>query len=195
MKAAVYLGSRKGLSPEFCENARELGRLLANNGVEVVYGGSRVGTMGALFDGVVEAGGRVTGVFPRNFTGRKEYAKLGVKIFEDGAGYEKYTVIQTDTLAERIRTMETLADVCILLPGSYGSMHEFFSFFEGNELGTFRKPLALLNLNGYYNPLLDLVKNMEDAGFSDKGDLASLIVAGTPAELVKKILHCVQNDS
>jgi len=189
MKAAVYLGSRPGLSPEFCENARELGRLLASNGIEVIYGGSRMGTMGALFDGAVEAGGKITGVFPKNFTGRKEYAELGVQIFEDGAGYGKYTVIQTETLAERIRTMERLADICILLPGSYGSMHEFFSFFEGNELGTFRKPLAILNLNGYYNPILELVKNMEAAGFSDRGDLASLIVADTPAALVKRLLE------
>lgn len=188
MKAAVYLGSRPGSSPEFCESARETGRLFAENGIEVVYGGAKVGSMGALFEGVREGKGKVTGVFPKNFKGRKEYAQKGLDVFQDGEGYEDYKVIETVDLDERIRTIEGLVDVCVLLPGSYGSMHEFFSFFEANVIGTINnKPLAILNLNGYYNPLLELIKNMEDAGFSNTGDLQSLIVADNPADLVSAV--------
>jgi hypothetical protein len=187
MKVAVYLGSRPGCSPDFCENARETGRLFAQNGIEVVYGGAKVGSMGALFEGVREGNGKVIGVFPKNFKGRKEYAKKGLEIFQDGEGYEGYKVIESADLDERIRIIEGLVDVCVLLPGSYGSMHEFFSFFEGKVLGTINKPLAILNLNGYYNALLELIKTMQDAGFSNSGDLQSLIVADNPADLVSAI--------
>ena len=187
MKVAIYLGSRSGNSPEFVRNAFELGKLLAQNGIEVIYGGACVGTMGALFDGVRQGGGRITGVFPRHFAGRKEYASEGRKVFEDGGGYEGYTFVETPSFDERIRKMESLADICVLLPGSYGSMHEFFSFFEGNELGRFSKKMAILNSGGYYTPLLNLIKNMQDAGFSDPDDLQSLIIAETPAELAAKL--------
>lgn len=187
MRAAIYLGSRAGNSPVFCESAAKLGRLLAEKGIGVVYGGARVGTMGALFDGVREGHGKVIGVFPKNFAGRKEYAEKGFKVFQDGEGYAGYDLVETDTFDGRIREMEKLADVCILLPGSYGSMHEFFSFFECNELGRFDKPMAILNVGGYYTPLLNLIKNMQEAGFSDPGDLQSLIVADTPEELAASV--------
>ena len=187
IKAAVYLGSNPGNDPKYMNNARELGRLLAAEGIEVVYGGARVGTMGAMSEGVMEAGGRITGVFPKGFKGRKVYARDGFDVRQTGEGYGNYTYLETDTFDDRIRKMEQLADLCIILPGSYGTMHELFSFFEGNELDRFNKPVAILNLDGYYDPLLELIRNMTDAAFTGREDLDLFLVAGSPEELLEKI--------
>lgn len=193
IKAAVYLGSNPGNDPKYMNNARELGRLLAAEGIEVIYGGARVGTMGAMSEGVLEAGGRITGVFPKGFKGRKVYARDGFDVRQTGEGYGNYTYLETDTFDDRIRKMEQLADLCIILPGSYGTMHELFSFFEGNELDRFNKPVAILNLDGYYDPLLELIRNMTDAAFTGKEDLDLFLVAGTPAELLGKIRNFFAN--
>ncbi len=188
MKIAVYLGSRPGSDPKFKENAHELGRLLAANGIEVIYGGASVGTMGALAEGVREAGGLLTGVFPKGFKGRKDLADAGVDVRNTWSDYPGYRYLETPTFDERIRAMESMAGACIILPGSYGTMHEFFSFFEGNEVGRFRKPLFILNTDGYYDPLLELVRRMVDAGFTPEGDFDLLFSASTPEELVRKVL-------
>ena len=187
IKAAVYLGSNPGNDPKYVRNARELGRLLAAEGIEVIYGGARVGTMGAMSEGVMEAGGKITGVFPKGFRGRKTYASHGLDVRQKGEGYGNYTYLEAGTFDERIRTMEQMADFCIILPGSYGTMHEFFSFFEGNELDRFNKPVAILNVDGYYDPLLQLIRNMTDAAFTGGEDLDLIIVAASPEELLAKI--------
>lgn len=187
IKAAVYLGSNPGNDPKYVRNARELGRLLAAEGIEVIYGGARVGTMGAMSEGVMEAGGKITGVFPKGFKGRKTYASHGLDVRQKGEGYGNYTYLEAGTFDERIRTMEQMADFCIILPGSYGTMHEFFSFFEGNELDRFNKPVAILNVDGYYDPLLQLIRNMTDAAFTGGEDLDLIIVAASPEELLAKI--------
>lgn len=187
IKAAVYLGSNPGNDPKYVRNARKLGRLLAAEGIEVIYGGARVGTMGAMSEGVMEAGGKITGVFPKGFKGRKTYASHGLDVRQKGEGYGNYTYLEAGTFDERIRTMEQMADFCIILPGSYGTMHEFFSFFEGNELDRFNKPVAILNVDGYYDPLLQLIRNMTDAAFTGGEDLDLIIVAASPEELLAKI--------
>lgn len=187
IKAAVYLGSNPGNDPKYIRNARKLGRLLAAEGIEVIYGGARVGTMGAMSEGVMEAGGKITGVFPKGFKGRKTYASHGLDVRQKGEGYGNYTYLEAGTFDERIRSMEQMADFCIILPGSYGTMHEFFSFFEGNELDRFNKPVAILNVDGYYDPLLQLIRNMTDAAFTGGEDLDLIIVAASPEELLAKI--------
>ena len=187
IKAAVYLGSNPGNDPKYVRNARKLGRLLAAEGIEVIYGGARVGTMGAMSEGVIEAGGKITGVFPKGFKGRKTYASHGLDVRQKGEGYGNYTYLEAGTFDERIRTMEQMADFCIILPGSYGTMHEFFSFFESNELDRFNKPVAILNVDGYYDPLLQLIRNMTDAAFTGGEDLDLIIVAASPEELLAKI--------
>ncbi len=193
IKAAVYLGSNPGNDPKYVNNARELGRQLAAGGIEVIYGGAKVGTMGAMSEGVMEAGGKITGVFPKGFRGRKTYALNGTDVRQTGEGYSGYTYLETPTFDERIRAMERMSDLCIILPGSYGTMHELFSFFEGNEMGSFSKPVAVLNLGGYYDPLLQLIRNMTAAAFTGREDLDLFIVADTPAELVGKIQNYFSN--
>lgn len=187
MRVAVYLGSRPGNDRKFCDNAEKTGRLLAEKGIEVVYGGAHVGTMAALYRGVSSAGGRITGVFPKGFRGKMEFAHKGEEVMEGGSGYGKYTLIETDTFDARIRTMESLSDACIILPGSCGTMHEFFSFHEGRAIGAHSKKVAILNTDGYYTPLLDMFRNMVSCGFTSSDDLDSLIVAETPEELVSRL--------
>ena len=190
MKVAVYLGSRPGNSPEFVNNAREMGRCLAQKGIEVVYGGASVGTMGALAQGVLESGGRLTGVFPQGFKGRKENAHRGIDV-RNHAIQAGYRLLETPDFDSRIRTMERLSDACIILPGSTGTMHEFFSFYEGNVLGEPRKPIGILNVGGYYDPLVEFIHSMVDHGFTGAEDLEGVIVSPSPSELADRIAEAL----
>lgn len=184
MTAAVYLGSRPGNDPKYCENARELGRLLAEAGIDVVYGGAGVGTMGAFAEGVISAGGKLTGVFPKGFSGRRDYSEKGIDVRLHNPGLE---LVETPDFATRIREMERRSDICIILPGSYGTMHEFFSYYEGILLGRFDRKIAILNTDGYYDPLLGAIRKMISEGFTDASDEDCLIVASTPEELVSRL--------
>ncbi|MCM1177148.1 MAG: TIGR00730 family Rossman fold protein [Clostridium sp.] len=184
MKIAVYLGSKPGNDEKYMRNAFLLGKLLAEAGAEIIYGGAKVGTMGALARGAAEAGGKITGVFPKGFRGKKEFAEAGLEVVETGDGYAGYRLIETENFDDRIRTMETLADACIILPGSCGTMHEFFSWHEGRAIGRHHKKTAILNTYGYYDPLIAMFRNMVTGGFTSQDDLDSLIVASTPEELV-----------
>ena len=178
----MYLGSRPGNDPVHCRNAYTLGRLLAEAGIAVVYGGACVGTMGELARGVLEAGGSLTGVIPTGFKGRKSYAEKGIDVWLKGI-----RTIETPDMPSRIRKMEELCDMFIILPGSCGTMHEFFSAIEGSVLGRFDKKIAILNTGGYYDPLIKLMDNMEREGFTDGNDKGWLLVAATPEELVSKL--------
>ena len=182
MTVSVYLGSRPGNDPVHCRNAYTLGRLLAEAGIAVVYGGACVGTMGELARGVLEAGGSLTGVIPTGFKGRKSYAEKGIDVWLKGI-----RTIETPDMPSRIRKMEELCDMFIILPGSCGTMHEFFSAIEGSVLGRFDKKIAILNTGGYYDPLIKLLDNMEREGFTDGNDKGWLLVAATPEELVSKL--------
>ena len=193
MKIAVYLGSKPGNDPVFAENARLIGRYLAERGVEVIYGGASVGTMKALAEGVVEAGGKLTGVFPRGFKGRVEFAEAGVDVRNLNPGkYSRYEFIETENFDVRIRTMERMSDACIILPGSTGTMHEFFSYCEGNVLGDYRKPVGILNVSGYYDPLIGLFTNMKSRKFIGEKEIDCLRVSPSPRELVDAIVDALK---
>ena len=189
MKIAVYLGSRPGSVPVFLDSAYETGKYLAERGVHVIYGGASVGTMGALARGVMDGNGKLTGVFPKGFRGRKDVADAGIEVrFLNPSGYSGYEYIETQDFDVRIRTMETMSDACIVLPGSTGTMHEFFSYCEGNVLGDFRKPVGILNVAGYYDGLLDYLSRMKACKFIGEKDTDFLRVSPSPRELVDSIL-------
>ena len=189
MKIAVYLGSRPGSDPVYMDAAYEIGKYLAGRGVHVIYGGASVGTMGALAHGVMDGNGKLTGVFPRGFRGRKEVAESGVEVRNlNPSGFSGYDLIETPDFDVRIRTMEAMSDGCIILPGGTGTMHEFFSYCECNVLGNFRKPVGVLNIAGYYDNLLNLFSSMEAGKFIGEKDADYLIVSPSPRELVDRIL-------
>lgn len=183
---AVYLGSRPGNEPKFVQNARLLGRLLAQNHIDIVYGGASVGTMKALAVGALEAGGKVTGVFPSGFKGKRDNAAAGIEVGPEGLALSQLIAVRD--LPERIATMERLSDAMIFLPGSFGTMVEAFNWMEKWQLGWGQKPAFILNTDGYYDGLLEQFRTMIGAGFMDGDDMQFLTVCPTPEAIVDTLL-------
>ncbi len=142
LRFCVFCGSRAGLREEYVSNAKILGRVLATNNIELVYGGAAVGLMGALADSVLESGGRAIGVLPRGLA-RKEIA------------HPRLTKLHlVDSMHERKALMERLSDRFIALPGGFGTLEEILETITWIQLGLHRKPAGFLNVGGYYDPLL-----------------------------------------
>ncbi len=151
-RIAVYLGAKLGDSPLFAETAGKIGYALALNKIGVVYGGTSVGTMNALANGVLEAGGEVTGVIPESF-----------RSFEE-SHHGLTTLIRVRELPERKQKMEELSQAAIILPGGYGTMDELFEFAVNNQLKLFDRPIYVLNLEGFYSPLREQLDIMARHG-------------------------------
>ena len=163
-RVAVYCGANPGASPRFAEVARELGEGLARNGMGVVYGGASRGLMGALADAALAAGGEVIGVLPRSLSHR-ELAHQGLT--------ELHVV---DTMHERKARIVDLADAFAVLPGGIGTLDEFFETFTWAQIGIHSKPIALIDVDGFYQPLLAHLGNTVDAGFLSRERLDTLSV-------------------
>ena len=153
LSIAVYCGSRFGDRPAYEGAARELGRLIAEGGARVVYGGGRVGLMGVIADSALEAGGEVIGVIPEALAS-KEIAH---------AGLTQLHVVST--MHERKALMADLSDGFIAIPGGYGTMDEFCEILTWAQLRIHEKPVTLLNSDGYYDELLALFDKMVREGF------------------------------
>ncbi len=140
----VFCGSNSGADPSYMESARRMGQLLANRSVTVVYGGGRVGLMGALAEAALEAGGRVIGVIPEALR-RREVA------------HENLTELHVvRTMHERKQLMGDLSDGFVAMPGGFGTFEEFCEVLTWSQLGLHVKPCGLLNVKGYYTGLLAL---------------------------------------
>ena len=175
MKAiAVYCGSGEGASPAYREGAKRLGHELARRGIALVYGGAKIGLMGAVADAVLEHGGRAIGVLPRFMT-KREIAHTGLT-----------ELMMVDTMHERKAKMMELADGFISLPGGPGTLEEFFEVFTWGRLELHRKPIGLLNIRGYYDPLLDMLGAMEREGFLRPMGQAEIITADAPEALLDR---------
>jgi uncharacterized protein (TIGR00730 family) len=162
-RISVFCGSSSGNLPLFKEEARRLGQELATRNIEVVYGGGNVGLMGALADGVLEAGGKVIGVLPY-FLKAKEL------------GHNRLTeMIYVDTMHERKAKMNELCDGIIALPGGFGTMEELFEMLTWAQLSLHCKPVALLNTDNYYTALLSLIETMIEKGFL-KEDYRNMLI-------------------
>ena len=142
---AVYCGSSAGNNPAFAQAARDIGRLFAQHRIRMIYGGGRVGLMGILADAALEHGGAVIGVIPRMLMDR-ELAHPGLQ-----------TLHVTDTMHERKARMLALSGGCIALPGGIGTLDELFEHWTLKHLGANDAPCALLNIEGYYDPLLQFL--------------------------------------
>ena len=172
----VYCGSSPGNDPAFLQAAREIGGLMAQRGHSLVYGGGNSGLMGVVADAVLAAGGQVVGVIPDNFV-RQELAHKGLT---------KLHVVST--MHERKALMASLADGFLALPGGIGTLEEIAEVFVWTQLGLHTKPCALLNINGYYDPLVSFLTRMTDARFLRAEQLSQLIVAREPAEALDRLL-------
>lgn len=181
---AVYLGSAPACKDIYKELAYQLGRRLAESGFRLIYGGAAVGTMGTLADGALEAGGEVVGVFPRGFCGTQEVRESGVEVVRKGLT----EFIETADFAERKRVMEDLSDACIIMPGSFGTLDELFTYACNRAIGKHKKPIYLLNHEGYYNPLKQLLGNMQAAGFHKPVMTGALTFCDTLEDLMTFLL-------
>jgi len=173
-RVCVYCGSSPGAQPEYVEAARELGRVLAGEGLGVIYGGSNVGLMGQLADGALEAGGEVIGVIPRMFVNK------GI----DHWGLTEVRVV--DSMHERKAIMAELGDAFIALPGGMGTLEEFFEMLAWAQLGMHRKPCGLLNVCGYYDRLIDFLNHTVAERFIRRDHRSMILVADTPTALLQK---------
>jgi uncharacterized protein (TIGR00730 family) len=153
MRVCVFCGSAAGSRPAYLEVARELGRSLAEVGVGVVYGGASIGLMGELADSALASGGEVIGVIPRSLLAR-EIAHAGLT--------ELHVV---DTMHERKALMAELSDAIVALPGGAGTLDELFETLTWRQLGLHAKPIVLLDVDGFFDPLLALADHLVAEGF------------------------------
>jgi uncharacterized protein (TIGR00730 family) len=152
-RIVVFCGTSGGHDPVFAAQAFWVGQYLAENGIELVCGGARVGLMGAVADGTLQGGGRVIGVLPRVLR-TKEVA------------HERLTeLVLVYTMHERRLKMHELSDGVIALPGGYGTLEELFEMLPWVQLGLHAKPVGLLNTDGFYDHLQALVDNMARGAF------------------------------
>ncbi|MFA6293813.1 MAG: TIGR00730 family Rossman fold protein [Victivallales bacterium] len=171
----VYCGSSPGLSASYIKAAEEFGRLIAADGITLVYGGGNVGLMGAIANSVLRAGGSVIGVIPEQMVA-KELAHNGLT--------ELYRV---GSMHERKLKMAELSDAFVALPGGIGTMEEIFEVFTWTQLGYHSKPCAFLDVDQYYSPLFQFLDHMAEQRFIKEEHLASLIRGDDPADLLIKL--------
>lgn len=161
MNIAVYLGSSTTCLPKYNDLAYELGRQIAANGHTLIYGGADVGTMKYLADGAIDTGGKVVGVFPNGFLGTVEVIQEGLEVMKHGLS-EMHMV---HDFAERKQLMEDLSDCAVVMPGSFGTLDEMFTYACNYAIGLHSKPIYLLNHEGFYEPMKALMANVAAAGF------------------------------
>jgi uncharacterized protein (TIGR00730 family) len=158
--------------PEYLAAATDLGRVLAARGIGVVYGGARVGLMGAVADAALVGGGRVTGVIPRALA-EKEVAHTGL------------TDLRVVTsMHERKALMADLCDAFVALPGGWGTLDETFEILTWAQLGLHSKPCGLLNVQGYFDRLLSFLDHAMDQGFVRREYASLLVVSATVTTLL-----------
>jgi uncharacterized protein (TIGR00730 family) len=177
----VYCGARAGVRPAYSEAAQAVGRGLAQSGYRLVYGAGDVGLMGAVARAAQSAGGETFGVIPKHLVAW-EVGKTDLS---------RYVV--TETMHERKKVMFMNADAIVVLPGGAGSLDELFEVITWRQLGLHDKPIFLLNIDGYWDPLLALITHVIDQGFAERSLRDLISVIATPAELtdaLRAVLSC-----
>ncbi len=174
-RLTVFAGSAAGTSPDYARAATRLGDCLARAGIGVVYGGASVGVMGALADAALRAGGEVIGVIPQSLVDH-EIAHPGLTRLD----------VVADMHARKQRMTE-LADGFVALPGGAGTLDELFEVWTWQQLGYHDKPVAFLDVAGYWRPLLDALEGMAAAGFVRRGPLDALVVESEPEAMLARL--------
>ncbi|QEH36880.1 LOG family protein ORF6 in fasciation locus [Aquisphaera giovannonii] len=172
----VFCGSSAGHSPSFAEAARLIGEAIVRNRAMLVYGGGRVGLMGIVADAVLSAGGRAVGVIPEALA-TKEIAHDGLSELHVVAG-----------MHERKALMAARSSAFLALPGGIGTFEEFFEILSWQALGIHSKPIGLLNVGGYFDPLLSLLDHGIASRFIRPAHLRPLVVSDQAEAIVRKLL-------
>jgi len=175
-RLCVYCGSAAGHDPVYAGAARELGLAIAQRGMSLVYGGGHVGLMGIVADAVLAAGAKVTGVIP-------------TALMDSEVGHTQLTKLRVvKDMHERKALMAELADGFIALPGGIGALEELFEVMTWLQLGYHRKPVGLLNMQGFYDDLLRMLNKQRDTGFLKPAHHALLITEANTAALLDRMM-------
>jgi len=172
---AVFCGSNTGINSVYIEHAEKFGKELANNNKTLIYGGAQVGCMGALADASLHSGGSVIGVIPQKLK--------AVEIAHD----QLTDLHVVNTMHERKSKMSELADGFVALPGGSGTLEEWFEVFTWSQLGYHAKPCGLLNVNNFFDPLINMLDHTIEQGFMNKSYREMIIVSSDPKELLEKM--------
>jgi len=171
----VFCGSSPGFDPVYVEAARAVGAAIGAAGMNLVYGGGHVGLMGTVADAAVHAGAHVTGVIPRALQARED------------VNHNIAELVLVDTMHERKMLMADRADAFLALPGGPGTLEELTEQWTWAQLGIHEKPVGLLNVDGYFDPLLAFVANMRDRGFTHPRYTDMLVVATQAGEALARL--------
>ena len=175
MNVCVFCGSGTGSNPVYSTAARELGFLLAKYSINLVYGGGNVGLMGIVADAVMEAGGKVTGVIPA-FLMRREVGHRGITELE-----------VVESMHHRKQRMADLADAFVALPGGWGTLEELCEILTWRQLGLVTQPVIILNVNHFFDSLLQQMRLMVKEGFLSSANFDLLQVESSPADIVQRL--------
>ncbi|CAN5210163.1 TIGR00730 family Rossman fold protein [soil metagenome] len=171
----IFCGSSTGHNTKFMDKAYQLGKFLAENNIQIIYGGAKVGLMGAVANGALGQGGKVIGVLPY-FLQSKEVAHPDLT-----------ELILVETMHERKLKMHELSEGIITLPGGFGTMEEFFEMLTWGQLGLHVKPIAIYNLEGYFDFLISLFDHMLESGFIHQHHKQLLLHSDRQGELLEKM--------
>lgn len=167
----VFCGSSQGSKPEYAQAAEALGRAIASRGQRLVYGGGDVGTMGVLARSTLEAGGSVTGIIPK-------------KLYELVDHVELTELVVAADMHERKAKMYAASDAFVALPGGVGTMDELFEAWTWRGIGYHDKPIGVLDVAGYYEPLFTFLRSMVGAGFLSPEHLEDIVLDTEPTRLL-----------
>lgn len=182
-RVAVYAASSSQVSSEYIDAAAELGRTLAAEGIEIVYGAGKVGLMGALADAALDAGGKVTGVIPQFMV-------------DNGWCREKLTnLIVTPDMHTRKEKIVSLADATIALPGGVGTLEELMEIITWKQLGLYANPIVILNTRGYFNPLKEMLERAVEEKFMREIHRNLWSIADTPRQAADLVRNTPQWDT
>jgi uncharacterized protein (TIGR00730 family) len=173
-RICVFCGSSPGAGSGYIEAAKRLGAILAQRKIGLVFGGGKVGMMGQLAQAALENGGNVIGVIPRD-------------LFVKRVGFSELADLRVvETMHERKALMAELSDGFIALPGGLGTLEEIFEMITWAQLGIHQKPCGLLNVAGYFTPLLAFLDRISAQGFVDAAHRAMILTAESPEELLQQ---------
>lgn len=175
LSVCVYCGSSKGSSPVYADAAKSLGRALVKQNLSLVYGGGHVGLMGIVADAVLEAGGEVTGVIPK-------------ALMDSEVGHDRLTrLLVVKDMHERKAIMAEHADGFIAMPGGIGTLEELFETLTWAQLGFHEKPIGLLNVAGFYDPLIEFLRHQTSQGFLRAEHKELLLVETESDSLIEQL--------
>ena len=171
----VFCGSSSGTELQYAKDAYQLGATFVKKGIQLVYGGAKIGIMGQVAAGVLKNGGKVIGVIP-------EFLKMK-EVFHEGLT----ELIVTQNMHDRKLRMHELSDGILMLPGGFGTLEEFFEMLTWAQLGLHQYPIGILNTNGFYDPLLEMMQQMVAKGFVKQENWDSILMDTDIDQLLQKM--------